>query len=202
MIRSPRRLCASSATSCSRSRSRSRSNTPSESRSHSTRQSSFMTAPYVLLCSAEALLERVELPADLVGQLVAELGQVLAHLRELGLDRVLVDREQPLQGLGREVEPVDVQRALGRDASDRRVGRLGLAVAAAEDPLQDTGVLAEAGPQELALVVLAEPVDVEDLRQLVGVALGADVQPVLEVVGHVVAAEGQHGEGVEAQLAE
>src|SRR5213595_2059739 len=132
MMRSPRRLCASSATSCSRSRSRSRSNTPSESRSHSTRQSSFMTAPYVLLGSAEALLERVELPADLVGQLVAELGQVLAHLRELGL-------EQPLQGLGREVEPVDVQRALGRDASDRRVGRLGLAVAAAEDPLQDTG---------------------------------------------------------------
>ena len=85
--------------------------------------------------------------------------------------------------------------------ADRRLVGLGLAVAAAEDPGQHARVLAEAGPQELAVVVLAEPVDVEDLRQLRAVAL-ADLQPVLEVVGHVVAAERQHRERVEAQLAD
>ena len=53
--------------------------------------------------------------------------------------------------------------------------RLGLAVAAAEDPLEHARVLAEAGPQELAVVVLAEPVDVEDLRQL-GAVAAADLR--------------------------
>ena len=52
----------------------------------------------------------------------------------------------------------------------------------------------------MTLVVGSEPVDVED-RQDLG-ALGfqplAQVEPVLEVVAHVVAAEGQHGERVAA----
>ena len=60
--------------------------------------------------------------------------------------------------------------ARGHDA-DRGLDGLRLAVAAAEDPLEHAAVLAEPGPDELAVVVLAEPVDVEDLRQLVGVAL-------------------------------
>ena len=58
-----------------------------------------------------------------------------------------------------------------RHEADRRLDRLAVAVAAAEDPLQHARVLAEAGPQELAVLVLAEPVDVEDPRQLRAVAL-------------------------------
>ncbi len=54
----------------------------------------------------------------------------------------------------------------GRDEADRGLDGLDLAVAAAEDPLQHARVLAEPGPQELAVLVLAEPVDVEDLREL------------------------------------
>ncbi len=57
------------------------------------------------------------------------------------------------------------------------------------------------GHRKRPLVVLAEPVDVEDLRQLRPVA-AADLEPVGEVVGHVVAAERQHRERVEAQLAD
>ena len=90
----------------------------------------------------------------------------------------------------------------GRHQADRRLDRLALAVAAAEDPLEHAAVLAEAGPEELAVVVLAEPVDEEDPRQLRRVASRADLQPVAEVVGHVVAAEGQHRHRVEAQLAD
>ena len=57
------------------------------------------------------------------------------------------------------------------------------------------------GPQELAVLALAEPVHPEQLRQLRALAL-ADLEPVLEVVAHVVAAEREHREGVEAELAD
>ncbi len=71
---------------------------------------------------------------------------------------------------------------------------------AVDDPLQDAEVVAEAGPEELAVLVAAEPVDVEDPRRVLEPA--AEVEPVAEVVAHVVAAEGQHGERVAADLAE
>jgi hypothetical protein len=63
--------------------------------------------------------------------------------------------------------------------------------------------LAVAGPDELAGLVLAEPVHAEDLGQVVAHAfeLVLHVQPVLEVVAHVVAAERQHGERVAAHHA-
>ncbi len=76
---------------------------------------------------------------------------------------------------------------------------VGLAAAAVENPLDDPQVLAVAGPEELALLVAAEPVDVEDLGRAVHPL--AHGQPVLEVVAHVVAAEGQHGHRVAADLA-
>ena len=58
------------------------------------------------------------------------------------------------------------------------------------------------GPQEAAVVVAAEPVDVEDLRQLGGVGVLAEVDPVLEVVAGVVADERQHGHRVAAHDAD
>ena len=103
----------------------------------------------------------------------------------------------------RHVEAVDVDGVEGRDSADRRVDGGRLVGDAVEDPLEHAGVLAVAGPEELAVGVLAEPVDVEDLGQ--GVAVGsfrADAEPVREVVGHVVTAERQHGEGVAAQVAD
>ena len=52
----------------------------------------------------------------------------------------------------------------------------------------------------MTICATAEPVDVEDLREL-GAWVLADFKPMLEVVAHVVAAERQHGERVEAELA-
>ena len=77
------------------------------------------------------------------------------------------------------VADVEAARCRSRPAPARRparrLDRVGLALAAAEDPRQHAAVLAEARPQELAVVVLAEPVDVEELRQLRRVALLADL---------------------------
>ena len=46
-----------------------------------------------------------------------------------------------------------------------------LAGGVVEDPLEDAGILAVARPQEPAILVLAEPVDEEDPRQLGGVVV-------------------------------
>src|SRR6266704_3087012 len=64
------------------------------------------------------------------------------------------------------------------------------------DPLQNAHVVAKPWPQEFACLIAAEPVDAEDMRPVrVGVA---HPDPMIEVVAHVVATEGQHGEGVAA----
>ena len=64
--------------------------------------------------------------------------------------------------------------------------RVYLALAAVDDPLQHAQVVAEARPDEVPLVVRAEPVDVEDLRGLIAQLL-AHLEPVREVVAHIVA---------------
>src|ERR1700750_1124442 len=155
--------------------------------------------PPALKASAQTTLESLELSADLGRELVAELGEVLLHLGQLLLDLLEVDGEEIPHRLNGDVEPLGVDLALGRQQPDRGLDRLGFALAAAEDPCQHAAVLAEAGPEELALVVFAEPVDVEDARQL-GTLAPAELQPVGEVVAHVVAAEGQHRHRAEAQL--
>ena len=80
---------------------------------------------------------------------------------------------------------------------------LGLAFDAVNHPLEHAHVVTVAGPNKLAVDSLAEPVHTVDLGQ--GVAgvfqLVLHVQPMLEVVAHVVAAEGQHGKRVAAHHA-
>ena len=70
------------------------------------------------------------------------------------------------------------------------------------DPLQHAAVLAEARPQEAAVVAAAEPVDEEHLRHLGLVGVLAEVDPVLEVVADVVAEERQHRHRVAADGAD
>ena len=102
--------------------------------------------------------------------------------------------------LARDVQAGQVE-AFGRGhVADRRLHGVGLAAAAVENPLDHAQVLAVARPEELAVLIGAEPVDVEDLGRVGHPP--AHVQPVLEVVAHVVAAEGQHGHRVAADFAE
>src|SRR4051812_41969357 len=73
----------------------------------------------------EAALELLEVAADRRGEAVAELRQVLAHLRQLVLERLGVDAEQLLEVLGGQVQALDVERALSGHEADRGLGRLG-----------------------------------------------------------------------------
>src|SRR5690606_21827692 len=83
-----------------------------------------------------------------------------------------------------------------RQIADRRFHGAHSSFAAVDDPTQNAQVVAESGPQEFAGSVASEPVDVENLRQLVGTLLKA--QPMSPVVAVVVAAERLHRHRVAA----
>src|ERR1700686_2378374 len=72
-------------------------------------------------------------------------------------------------------------------------------VAAIEDPFQDAAGFAVSRPQELSFF-LAEPVHVKQFRQLRCFGERAYLEPVFEIVAHVVAAKRKHGHGIATQL--
>src|ERR1043166_8163340 len=85
--------------------------------------------------------------------------------------------------------PVQILEA--RHDAKRRIDAAREPLAALDDPLQHAHVLAESRPDELSLSIASEPVHAEDARRLLYGA--AHPQPMVEVVAHVVAAEGKHG---------
>src|ERR1051326_8693259 len=97
-----------------------------------------------------------------------------------------------------EAIPLDV--LIARHPTDGRLASQGAAVSAIDDPLQNAHVFAEAWPHEFTVSVLAEPVHMEDPRRFGQAALHLD--PVTEVIAHVIAAERQHRHGIAANLAD
>src|ERR1035437_8424743 len=150
--------------------------------------------------SAEPAAQVVVLVPERAGQMAAEGAEVLADERGLPLPSLGVDGEQEVEVVLIDVQSIGIKGIPCRDLADRADGCLGVAGEPFDDPLQDTAVLAEARPQEPAGVILSEPVDEVDARQFGGAPPTADIEPVGEVVTHVVAAKWQHGKGVTAQL--
>ena len=155
------------------------------------------------LPSAEALLERLELRVQLVRELAPNLAKCSRNCGSWARHSSTSTRSSSAMSSSETSSP-RVSMPSAPTGGIKPIGvslRRAVTGAAREHPRQHARVLAVAGPQEAAVVVLAEPVDVEDLRQL-RARRAADLQPVGEVVGHVVAAERQHRERVEAQLAD
>src|SRR6185437_15900961 len=134
-------------------------------------------------CTGHALLFRTQGRGQAWGEAV----QILANGHELSLPAGSVHREQLGQRGSIQLQAVELEFAGGGQGADRRFGAARLAIHARDHPLQHAQVLAEARPQELAVLALAEPVDVEDLRQLR--AGPVERQPMCEVVAVVIAAE-------------
>ena len=137
------------------------------------------------------------------------LGVILVVALADGLDFLdpagLVDLEDFLEVGGNDFELTLVVRKvdilLEREVTDSRLGGLNLAVDTVADPLENAAVVAEAGPHEATVVALAEPVDEVDLRKLRSVGAGTlHLEPVLEVVGDVVAEERKHRHRIAANL--
>ena len=77
---------------------------------------------------------------------------------------------------------------------------MGAGATAFDHPFQNAGVLAVAGPEELALGAFSEPVHMKNAGHIFDEF--PHLEPVSEVVAHVVTAEGQHRHRVAAHLAE
>src|SRR5690606_24273960 len=106
--------------------------------------------------------------AEPVRQVRAVFVEVFPDGRELLPPALRFHGEQGFHGRGRHVRTLDVDVAGLWQEADRRFARTHASLAAIDDPLQNTQVVAESRPEELAVRILPEPVDVKDRRQLVG----------------------------------
>src|SRR6185503_9678928 len=100
--------------------------------------------------------------------------------------------------LAREVEPGPVDVLIPRNPADGSLAAAPMAMNAFDDPSQYSHVFAESRPEELAILIFAEPVHLKNPRSGIKAALHLD--PVPEVVAHVVAAEGEHGHRITPDL--
>ena len=118
--------------------------------------------------------------------------------RELLLPSIFVQTGNRRKLLGREIQASPVDFAISRAYAKAVLNASCFSFQAVNHPLQNTHVFTVAGPNELAVIALAEPVDAVNGRQCVAEAfeLGLHIQPVLEIVAHVVATERQHGKRV------
>ena len=127
-----------------------------------------------LLCFSpglKPLAQRTQLVVQGLRNPVTELLEVLLGEVALRQPALGIHREQFLQLTRLEVQTFDEQVAVLRLAADRGLLCVGAALDPLDDPCQNPGVLAETGPDELAILVLAEPVDLVDLGQFLRVGL-------------------------------
>src|SRR4051812_8287428 len=89
-----------------------------------------------------------------------------------------VDRREPLQVVGAEIDPCKIEATVRRNEADGRLSSWRVALDSAQDPPQHANVLAEAGPEVFAGAGRSEPVHVKNLRGILEAL--PDVQPVVE----------------------
>src|SRR5258708_22026967 len=129
----------------------------------------------------------------------AKFGEMFPDRWNFGKPALHVHAEQLCNIRGRKLKSLGIEaRRLGKPAN-RRIYSVNFAGAAFEDPFQHRAVLAVSGPEEFAVAVGAEPVNVIDFWQLCA-ASGADLQIVGEVVAHIVATEREHSHWVTAKF--
>src|SRR5215472_18788021 len=155
------------------------------------------------LCFAcpEPRLQFVDLLPQSFRQMRTELGKVFPDERDFPEPSLNIHAQQFRNLFRGQVQPARVQVFGPRQTADGRILGLNLAIAALEDPFQYPAVFAISRPQELAVLIGAEPVHVVNAWQLRAWS-SPDFQIVSEVVAHVIAAEGQHGHRVAPQLSD
>lgn len=90
-------------------------------------------------------------------------------------------------GFGKAIEAIDAEVFPVWGPTDGCFMTWDPALATFDDPFQDTEIFSEAWPQEFAIRIFSEPVDVEDSGESSDVF--SHIEPVGKVVTHVVTAE-------------
>src|SRR5437773_370651 len=113
---------------------------------------------------------------DVLRQMIPELDEKLILRVDFLTPLGSIDFLQRVEGLAREtLEFVRVEILELRHPADGGFFRTDSTVATIDHPLQHAHVVAESGPEEFAVLVFAEPVDVENLRAVLD--LPAHAQP-------------------------
>ena len=128
------------------------------------------------------------------GQTLAEALQILADSFHLTGPGGRVDVGQVTHVPFRNVQPGQIDGVRRGQMADRRFAGVTASLTAFDDPFDHAQILAETRPDEAALLVLTEPVDMENLRR--GGEPFSHVEPVRPVVREVVAAERFHRHGI------
>ena len=146
--------------------------------------------------------QQLALEDEFLGQVGIQLEEEFILHDELAMPLHAVDLLDLSEALGSDVllDALHVEVLILRNPADGGLESVCAEAATLDDPLEHAHVVTEAGPHELAIGILAEPVDVEDTGQVLDLA--AHLEPMGEVISHVVAAEGQHGHGVATHLAD
>src|ERR1044071_4482373 len=84
--------------------------------------------------------------------------------------------------------PVDV--LIAGHPAERTLDRITAAMNAIDNPLQHAHIFAESRPEKFSLLIDAEPVDQKNARRIEDAP--SHLQPVVEVITHVITAEWQH----------
>ena len=108
---------------------------------------------------SEPRFESGELIGETLRELVAELGVKLMDALALGLPELGIDGEKIGERFLRHAAALEIDILGVRLIAERGFARVHLAEGAAQHPLDHAQVVAEARPEEMSLVVGAEPVD-------------------------------------------
>src|SRR5581483_3882777 len=111
-----------------------------------------------------------------------------------------VERLQFGEFLIRKVQSVPVDIFVSRNPADRSFFTRDAPMYAVNDPLQNSHVLAETGPDKMSVRILAEPIHVKNARRETERALHREPMP--EVIAHVITAKRQHRHRIAAHPAD
>src|SRR5690606_30751340 len=107
---------------------------------------------------------------------------------------VAVDLHYTVELLFRKIQAPPVEVLVPRHPAQGCLKALRTSARTLDHPFQDAHIFAKTGPKELAVLVLAEPIDRKDRRRFGD--LPAEIEPVREVIAHVITGERQHRKGI------
>lgn len=133
--------------------------------------------------------DEVALQKEFLGHGIIEVDEELGLSCQLGAPFVAVELHAGIEvRFGEALQTIGVEVFVVRQPADLGFVADSMTLAAVEHPLDYAHILAEARPEELVVLVFAEPVDVKESWQVFD--MSAHVEPVTEVFTHVVTAEG------------
>src|SRR3954452_24867724 len=117
----------------------------------------------------------------------------------LGAPRPIIKGLNFYKFIFRELKTVPGDVLVARHPADGRFASSRTIPGPVSNPLEYAHVLAKARPQEIAALIFAKPIHVENARRYGERALHRE--PMAEVVTHVISAEGQHRHRIAAHFA-